>query len=343
MKKFLQKLIKPRACLTAVDIGTHSLKLVKVKDSQRVPIITTCASIPAPPSREGKLAEQETAQAIGRLVEIAGINDKKVITAIAGSKVITRQIKLPFMEDKALADTVEAEAAKYIPLPVEDLIIRYVKLGREGGTDLLNIMLIAAPISLVEQYYYIFLMAGLTIKAIDLQAFGLWRLFSSQNTGTLAVLDIGLTYAQVLIIKEREIKFLRGITIGEQAFQESSLGQDYYLTNLAEESNQPHNNALIQVPNAIKELSLELKRSLDFYSSQVAGGKVDRVILTGGGCRILGVDKYLSNACGIPVQVEVPVFWQGYGDGKSSDFPYDPSYAVPLGLALREVKSQCTK
>ncbi|MEG6522533.1 type IV pilus biogenesis protein PilM [Desulfotomaculum sp. 1211_IL3151] len=308
MKIFFRHLFKQRPCLRAVDIGTYEIKLIELRMSRGVPRIHKYASIATPPPREGTLAEEAIAQVLASLTELAGVKGKEVITAISGARVITRQIKIPFMEERDLEDTVKSEAARHIPLPVEDLTLRYVKLGqeKEEGTDQLNIMLIAVPTALVEQYYHIFFMAGLTPKAIDLQAFGLWRLFGRPaSPSILAIFDIGITYSQVLVLQAGEIKFLRGITLGSNA--------------------------------GIHNLALELKRSLDYYCGQRAEETIERVILTGGGSKIKGVESYLSNSCGIPIKVEIPTCWQVYGKKAAQDLPYDPSYAVPLGLALREV------
>ncbi|WP_459911234.1 type IV pilus biogenesis protein PilM [Desulfotomaculum defluvii] len=319
----MRKLIRPKPCLTAVDIGTQEIKLIELKLSNGVPLIHKYASMATPPLREGKLAEEETAQALTRLTDLAGISSREVITAISGAKVITRQMKLPPMEDGALEETVKSEVSKYIPLPVEDLTLRYVKLGLEKGEaeDQLNIMLIAVPTALVEQYYHIFFMAGLTLKAIDLQAFGLWRLFGrTESTRTLAVLDIGSTYSQVLVMKEGKIKFLRGITIGSQAFI-----QEIAFLNHPE------------APGGMHNLALELKRSLDYYCSQRGEETIQRVILTGGGSKLNGVEQYLSRICSVPSQIEIPAHWRSYDQDSEQNTPYDPSYAVSLGLALREV------
>lgn len=315
MKRLFPNLMRPRPCLTAVDIGTYEIKLIELKKSRGAYLVNKYASIATPLPRAGKLAEAEIAQAIVRLTELAGVKGKEVVTAISGAKVITRQIKLPLMEDQALEDTVKSEAARHIPLPVEDLSLRYVKLDQEKGAaaDQLNIMLIAVPTALVEQYYHIFFMAGLTLKAIDLQAFGLWRLFGRPaNPSTLAVFDIGLTYSQVLVLQAGEIKFLRGITLGSNGFSEADL-------------------------TGIHHLALELKRSLDYYLGQRAEEIIERVILTGGGSKAKGVNQYLSRICGIPIQVETPTCWQAYGKKWTQGFSYDPSYAVTLGLALGEV------
>lgn len=308
MKTFFRQLLRPRPCLTAVDIGTYEIKLIELRKNQGVPLIKNYTSLATPPSRAGRLAEEEIAQAIASLTELAGVKGQEVITAISGSRVITRQIKLPLMADQALEDAVKSEAARHLPLPVEELTLRYVKLGQEqeAGVDQLNVMLIAVPTALVEQYYHIFFMAGLTLKAIDLQAFGLWRLFGRPaNPDLLAVFDIGSTYSQVLVLQAGEIKFLRGITLGSNA--------------------------------GIDNLALELKKSLDYYCGQRAAASITRVILTGGGSKLRGVEQYLSKICGLPTQVAIPDCWQSYDKKLSQDFPYDPSYAIPLGLALREV------
>ena len=306
---------RQKSHLLAIDIGTHSIKLMELKLTRGRPTLSALGSIATPALRDGRLDEEELVKSLTHLVDTTAVSTTEVLTAITGAKVITRQIRLPAMSDEELAKAVLTEAQEHIPVPITDLAIRYVKLGREqmDQAEYLNIMLIAVPTALVEQYYHIFLMAGLKVTAMDLQAFGLWRIFGQEQiSNPLAVLDIGYGHSQLVVIKDGEIKYHRGMSEGGRTLKD---------------------------PVGLDNLAREVQRSLDFYQSQPGGIPVTNIILTGGGCNIPGVADYLNNSWSITTEIRVPACWNSFIQDQPSLMQYDPSYAMALGLLLREVPS----
>ncbi|WP_073235995.1 type IV pilus assembly protein PilM [Desulforamulus putei] len=360
MKKLLQKLLsRQQPCLTAIDIGSHTTKVMEIKRRKGLPYITALGSMPTPPLRDGvKLDEEELARVISRLVETAGVTGTEVITAISGSKVITRQIRVPVMPDAELQKTAWAEAKKHIPLPIEDLTVRYVKLGEESvdGMTHINLMLIAVPTALVEQVYHIFMMAGLKIRAVDLQAFALWRLFGKDqraatldkgNAEAVAVLEIGAGNSQLVIIKGGEIKFVRVMAAGGNAVIEAIAGH-YRISG--EEARQLTEETTTSFParlqldfylrQGIDTLAREVERSLDFYCSQPGSVPVNNILLAGGTAKLTGLADYLTERWGIVTEIKIPDCWNNYilNDQQEALFEYDPAYAVALGLLMGEVE-----
>lgn len=371
MKKLLQKLLpKPQPCQIAVDIGSDRIKVMEITFIKGIPNFVKIGSVQSPPLREGgKLDEEKLVAAISRLIETTGITGSEVVTSITGSKVITRQIKVPLMPDSELDKVVQAEAKKQIPLPLEDLTVRYVKLGEENleGANFVNILLIAAPTLLVEQYYHIFMAAGLKIMVVDLQAFSLCRLFRktqlSTNEGNkmaTAVLDIGSNHSQLVIMNNGVIKFVRVMAVGGVQVTEV-IANNYQIRRdeaqqLKEEWGQIFQGqeelaatsfpAKLQlapfIREAIDNLAWEVSRSLDFYRSQPGSIFVSTIILTGGTSKLKGLAVYLTEKWGIDTKIMVPDYWQNYlSTNEGCPLEYDPSFAVSLGLLMGEAE-QCT-
>lgn len=309
MQRFLKQYFRRyKSHLLAIDIGAYSIKLVEMQLDKGLPSISALGSIASPSPREGKLDEEELVRALSRLITTCAVSTTEVITAISG-KVITRNIRLPVMPHQDLAKAVFSEAQEHIPLPINDLTVRYVKLSQE--TDYVNVMLIAVPTDLVEQYYHIFLMAGLKVTAIDLQGFGLWRLFGQgKNSDALAVADIGYSHSQLMVIKDGEIKFLRAMAEGGRTIKEAE-GMD--------------------------SLASELKRSLNFYQAQPGSSPVNNIILSGGSCNINGFANSLKDRLGINAEIKTPDCWNSLITDNPAIMKYDPSYAMALGLLMGEV------
>lgn len=80
----------------------------------------------------------------------------------------------------------------------------------------------------------------------------------------------------------------------------------------------------------LAEITKELRRSLRYYSNQESA-PIEKLVLSGGICRLKGLAGYLERVLGLSVEVGVPDITF------SPDAAYSPEYAVSIGLALREV------
>jgi type IV pilus assembly protein PilM len=55
----------------------------------------------------------------------------------------------------------------------------------------------------------------------------------------------------------------------------------------------------------IEELMQEVRRSVDYFRSK--GGDIDQILLTGGGCKLKGLDSYLAGILGVNVRLMDPL------------------------------------
>ena len=346
-KNFFQKLLPGgKRGLTGVDIGSHSMKAVELKLCQGQPCIAALGRIPSPPLKEDlQLDEEALANALTHLMERSGINSTDVVTSLSGPRIITRQIKVPFMSDKELIQSIPDEAEKHIPLPFKDLTMRYVKLGQEyeAGKHKIELLLIAVPTALIEQYYHIFMLAGLRITTVDLPAFGLWRLFGASYQGTMAILETGSDHAQLVVVKDGCIKFIRVMPGGGRLVTEAIAGKYGISFEEAERIKEEGGPALDRnLREGLDHLAGEVRRSLEFYRSRDDCTSVDKIILTGGASKLRGLDQYLTKQWGVATEVVTPDCWKTDISGTKGGFlEYDPSFSVALGLVMGEV-SRCT-
>jgi type IV pilus assembly protein PilM len=85
---------------------------------------------------------------------------------------------------------------------------------------------------------------------------------------------------------------------------------------------------------------MEIKRALDFVASTYPDETIEKILISGGSCRIPGLQKYLQLETGIPV-VELNPFSNLIVDEKRFDPRYlrymAPQAAVAVGLALRSI------
>jgi Tfp pilus assembly PilM family ATPase len=81
-----------------------------------------------------------------------------------------------------------------------------------------------------------------------------------------------------------------------------------------------------------RPLVREISRSLDYYRSQSFARPIGRLVISGGTALCAGIDRYLQQGLGIPVQIGDPRAQLDDAGGLSADVA--ARAAVALGLAL---------
>ncbi|MCL6560505.1 MAG: type IV pilus assembly protein PilM, partial [Firmicutes bacterium] len=287
----------------AVDVGSFALKIICLSSLPKGFSVARAVSFPG--VHELDLEGRGLESLISLLQEAAsaaGLKGARVVTAIGHQKVITRHILVPQMPRRELERAIKWEAEKYIPLPVDELVIRYLDLGQKKieNTVQMHLLLVAVPRQLVYGFYEGFARAGLNIKAIDLQALALWRVFGgvvapAPAENAYGVLDIGFATTHFLVIREKKLSFERVFPFGgsQAAVQlERTLGLDEKEARrlIAEKAEFLSEAALTEDLDAVQYdlllrqglsgLVTEIRRSLDFYRLQERDFPLEKLIIT---------------------------------------------------------------
>lgn len=313
LKRYFKRLLPEKKHFTGVDIGTDFIRAAEIRIIDGFPEVTALKKLPSPPGVWTDNFDEEGL--VVALKEILNPVYKEVVTCISGEKTVCRIIKLPQMSDKELCSAVGFEIQKFVPTPVEQLVVRHIRLGRrisgpeniwaretkDAGEDQdsQDLLVLAVPLATVYQYHSIFTRAGFTVTAVDLQAFALWRVFGRNTQGVTAIADIGAKTSHFILLRDGLIRFTRFLPAGG---------------------------------DNLPEITKELQRSLDYYSTQ-ENIAVEKLVLSGGASEFGFLTGHLQRAFGACTGAGSPEV-----DFSVSGM-YDPAYAVPIGLALREVSS----
>ncbi|MFA5383558.1 MAG: type IV pilus assembly protein PilM [Eubacteriales bacterium] len=348
MKNILQRILPKKNHFMGVDIGTSMIKVAEVEVVNDVPEVADLRCYPAPPGVWTEQFDEENL--VSALKEVANPQLKEVITCIGGEKLISRIILLPKMSDKELDTAARFELEKFVPTPVDQLIVRHIRLDEGLATqdqkEGENILLLAVPSATIYQYHSIFSRAGMTLTAIDLKAFALWRLFGKTSAGIVAIVEIGAKTSQLVVVKDSLIRFVRLLPVGGDIltgrlmeaygveFSDARQMKEEAAVTEEDEHDQEFGSGQIRdiLREGLDEISREITRSLDFYSN-LENLSVGKVIISGGTCKLKGLAEYLKNALNLPVEEGI----LGFDLPEGMDF--DPRYSVAIGLALREVLS----
>jgi Tfp pilus assembly PilM family ATPase len=241
-----------------IDIGSRSIRLVKLTASKGKPVLSTLGSISMPKGAVsgGEIVDIQTvAESIQSLMKKVGLKDKNVVLGVGNQRVIVRLVEMAYMEPKELASAIKFQAQDFIPIPVEDAIIDYEIIDdyiNEEGERLLQIILVAAHRGMVSLFIEAAEKAGLKPEIIDINAFAVARSLLRSTE----------------LIKPEEATYL--IERGDSEVDTKISADEYPLSNDAEESlptqeNINSQNYDEQVDNNI--LSEEADRSFEIDGS----------------------------------------------------------------------------
>ncbi|ACX52810.1 type IV pilus assembly protein PilM [Ammonifex degensii KC4] len=331
--RWLARLLPRRTHFVGIDVGTAETKMAEIRVTNGGPEVLALRRLPSPPGVWGDVFDEE--KLIGVLRELEP-GTREVISCLPGDKVVSRILRLPPMSDREREQAVRLEVERFLPTPVDELIIRSVWLEDKAGGEGRRCLILAVPAALVYRYHALFSRAGLVLGVLDLPAFALHRLFQPQlQEGSVALVDIGARITQIVIMQNGQIVFLRTLSAGGDLFTRSA-SEHYGVTFEEAERMKLEAAATVEDPSAAEafrggllEIGRELKRSLEFCSTQ-EGIEVRKIILSGGGAKFRPLPTFLEGMLGVPVTVDTPAL-------TFSSLSYDPAYAVALGLALREV------
>lgn len=234
MKNSFKNLLPKKNHFIGIDIGVHQIKVAEINVIDGFPAVVDLKSMPTPAGVwTSQFDEENLVQA---LKEVANPILKEVITCIGSEKVVSRVVRLPRMSDKELESAAKFEIQKFVPTPVDQLIIRHIRLSgaeenpehapkgavpgvseasdKKGGQEGQDVLLLAVPLATVYQYHSIFSRAGMVVTAADLQAFALWRVFGRNVRGTVALVDFGAKTSHFVLVKDGLIKFVRLLPVG---------------------------------------------------------------------------------------------------------------------------------
>lgn len=353
-----------------VDIGNSAIKLVELAAAGgRARLVTygyteleTNLSHSASPEEQ-----QKTADVVKRVFDEAKISTRKTVAALPNFSVFSSIISLPTMSKKELAQAITWEAKKFVPLPIEDMVLDWRPLvinddkkqkkddenGDETkGMDKLKksqsyqkILITAAPKDLVDRYVGVFKNSNLDLLAMETESFALERSLVGKDPAVIMIVDLG-AFSSDISITENGIPILsRSIDVGGGTITQAIARSLNIELKRAEQfkrdigfSTQSLNSVPKIIENTISPIINEIKYSFDLFQGRHDGGMVEKIILTGGSSVLPGLTDYLKKILQINVYVGDPWARIIYPlELKPILEELGPRFSVAVGLAMREI------
>lgn len=346
---------KPKGIL-GLDIGTSAIKIVELEQTKKGYLLKNfgMSFLPKETIVNGVLKNASALiSALTSLTSNLKTKTKYVTTAVSGHPVIIKKINIPAMTEEKLSESIQWEAEQYIPFDLEEVNIDFQILGiNEANPDQMDVLLVAAKKSLINEYEEVISEAGLEAVIVDIDSFALENAYEvnypDEKAPVVALVDMGAGIININVVKEGKSTFSRDVFMGGNKLSEEiqkQLGVSEEEAEMLKMGGELEHVDYEQLKKITQDVSLalavEIQRSLDLHAASTTDEEVKKIYLTGGTSRLPRIKDLIADRVGVPVE-----YFDPFRQIKYNEANFDPEYikeispvaVVGIGLALRKLE-----
>ncbi|OGZ70590.1 MAG: hypothetical protein A3F47_01455 [Candidatus Staskawiczbacteria bacterium RIFCSPHIGHO2_12_FULL_38_11] len=361
MPKFLN--INPE--IFGIDINDLSLRIVKLKKvGNNFKLVSfNEAQIKPGVIKEGAIQDEASLASIIKdaCASVKGkkLGTKYAIISLPEEKSFSQVIQMPYMNHEELITAVPFEAENYIPLAIDKVYLDFQILEEHKGqnnSSHLDLMINVMPKNVVDAYVSCFKKAGLIpcILEVESQAIVRSLLRMEQKMPSMVFVDFGQTKTSFIIFSGNSIRFTCTIPVSSQQLTHAivdGLGISFEKAEelkvkkgLETKKEDKSSDIASLISPILSDLAEQIKKYINFYQGHVSheyfpsDGKIDKIILCGGGANLKELPDFLFKKLKIQVEVGNPLLnILPEKKNKKKSIPSEKilSYTTALGLALR--------
>jgi type IV pilus assembly protein PilM len=332
-----------------LDIGSSSIKAVELVPGKTGYALKSFAMVDLPRDAiaEGSIRQPTVVtDAIRECVHKAGIATPLAVISVSGRDSIVKRVPLPKVSAKELADAIYLEAEHHIPFAIDDVFLDYQVIGESGTT--MSVLLVATKKVKVLEYVAVVEEAGLEASVVDLDAFAIQNQYelNAPDAGgeAVALIDIGASVMKTNVVHAGASVFARDVPFGGNNYTDAIAQRLGIPVDRAEAAKRGHevgvnwDDLVPALESVSRELSLEVQRTFDYFASTADSERIGKIVLSGGGAKLAGIEDFLASSWGVPVELARPLAAIDRDPAQFNDeelLGAECLLAVAVGLALR--------
>lgn len=260
------------------------------------------------------------------------ILEKDVVFTLSSSKVVTREVVIPYVKDSKIKGIIDAQSRDYFPMDISGYTISYSKMDvvEDDGKKQLKLLLVAIPDNLLGNYVSFAQLAGLKVETFDYIGNGCIQLMCDSFVDNAMIIQLEEQATVISILENKKLAFQRvtpygygatisavvdhpilGIDDEEKAFDFLLEHNVIFNKPSMPDNGDPAQQAInqTQADEAYEDLAESLRyhlrianTALDYYQNQVKKEFVGNVYLVGDGSRFAGIHKLFAQELPLPLQ-----------------------------------------
>lgn len=347
--------IFPKSSL-GIDVGVSSVKVAEIARVGARLKLENYGEIKAPSLYESAfrtfekstllLSSSDVAKAIRAIGEESKIKTKIAVFSLPDFLTFFTTFELPPMSKEELPQAIRFEARQHIPLPLGEVTIDWQivrgKIGRNRG-EKLRILLVAVPNEIIYQYQEIAVMAGIQLRSLEAEAFGLVRSLVQENPKPLMILDLGVQSTTINLVDDKTLQASHSFDVSGNELTRvlaKSLSIDY------KEAEDIKIREGIKFPDRkeakalfpLIDIIIEETGKIASNFREIEGRTIEEIILAGGSASLPGLKEYFAEKLKKNVRLAnpfTPLYYPSILEKALEEI--GPSFAVAVGMAEREL------
>lgn len=321
--------------VVSIEAGVWWTKVALVDYRKKNPPVHKAFAFRTPEHavEDGYIRDKEAfAAALKTELSKRDIHEKDVVFTLSSSKVVTREVMIPFVKDNKIMGIITAQIRDYFPMDVSNYTISYSKMDveEEDGKKMLKLLLVAIPDNLLNNYVTFSELAGLKIETFDYIGNGAVQLLCDSFLENAVVVQLEEQATVISILENKKLVFQRVTPYGYGAtitavmdhavlgIEDEEKALDFLLDHnviynrptVPEMGNPEERKRQQELANeAYEDLAESLRYHLriantavEYYQNQIKQEFVGNVYLVGDGSRFAGMHKMFAQELPLPLQ-----------------------------------------
>ncbi len=355
---------EPRAL--GIDIGSSAIKIVQLKRHNSQAVLETYGELALGPyaglsvGQAAQLSPEKLVQALTDLMqekEVA-VTTKKCGISIPFSSALMSVVEMPDVGPDKLRTMVPLEARKYIPVPIQEVMLDWSVIPRVGmatdnsespelqtGIPKTDVLIVAIHNDTLARYKDIAEKSGVLPGFFEIEVFSTMRSVVDDALRPVLVIDMGAASTKLYIIERGIVRTSHTVNRGAQditASLASSLGipvadAEVLKRQVGLTGDQSARDVVTLVLDYIwSEVETTMLSFEKKYNKTIG-----KVVLIGGGAALKGVLELAKENLRVEVELGLP-FNKVSAPAFLSNILREtgPEFAVAVGLALRRLSEQ---
>jgi len=324
---------RPQVSVLGIDIGTSAIKAVVIAPDGGVPELTAWAI--------ERIDGNDPKTALGKVLARIKPSNEVIVTSVSGKGSLIRYIDMPRMPLEDLRKAFVFDLDKYFPFDPRSIYTDCFILDQKSKDKRMPVLVAAVKKEIVDERVALFKQAGVELAKVTINSIAIANAFerlppaSPQAVNAKAVLDIGGTVCNLLVMKGQVPCFTRDIFIGSQEMTRQIANVLAIDAARAEELKCSQAERSAEVASAceavVGQLVSEIRLSLDYFMTE-KNIQIDEFFLLGGGSLFKGIDSIFEKNLSIPAKIWDPL--AGVRLGPSVEGPGIHASSSQMGVAI---------
>lgn len=320
LKKLKSLLVKEKSKIS-IDIGSKNIKIVEGYFNGDVITLKEMIEIPTPSNtiHDGQIIDVDSlAIKITTILDEKSIQSTDVIYTMSSNAILNRTIELPSIKNEDIKSMLEFEIEQHMPINLDEYVTQTKIIEKIEEESSRSIILVSAlPKLVAEEYLSLSKKLGFNPLALDTHSNSITKLFyedfrvhgdlKTLDNSTIAVLDIGFSNTNIIIMKNGKFVFNRILDFGSKDI-DTNIANSFNLTIEEAETKKleiksigiDEQNLSLDLINGIIESTLdnlytEIDKIFRFYTSRNTGNVIEKIYLYGGSSNLSNIEERIQN------------------------------------------------